>query len=248
LEDTYTRLACAGCGDRCVLTYCSNKCRSAVWRKKNPEAWAAHKQKEKEKNRPTHSAYFTGYCACGVAVGGRREKASCDVCAKHAKLMKARQESLRKAEALHRQDAKVVACEECSARFCPLYGASHSRLCVPCGNLRRRANKAAARVMRKAKIRAASVEWVNPLKVFDRDGWVCRLCGVATPKELRGSYDDAAPELDHIKPLSRGGEHSYANTQCLCRRCNAMKSDSDPGLFTSLLLRATPAPNQKSPV
>ena len=35
-----------------------------------------------------------------------------------------------------------------------------------------------------------------------------------------------SPELDHIHPVSKGGAHSYANTQCLCRQCNAGKSDS----------------------
>lgn len=229
------------------MTYCSNRCKSAVWRQKNPEAWAVHRQIAKEKNRPTHSAYFTGYCACGAAVGGRRKKASCSACLRKAQLSNGKLSALRNAEALHRQDAKVVVCEECSHSFCPLYGSSNARLCAPCSTSRLRAHKAAARVMRKAKIRAASVEWVNPIKVFDRDGWVCRLCGVATPRELRGSYDHAAPELDHVKPLSKGGEHSYANTQCLCRRCNAMKSDNDPGMFTSLLLCATPTPGQKSP-
>lgn len=79
---------------------------------------------------------------------------------------------------------------------------------------------------RVALLKAATVEKVDPFAVFDRDGWRCRICERATPKEKRGSYDDDAPELDHIIPLSKGGEHSYRNTQCTCRKCNAIKSDS----------------------
>lgn len=82
---------------------------------------------------------------------------------------------------------------------------------------------------RKARLRGASVvESVNPMVVFRRDGWVCGLCGVSTPQWLRGTISQFAPELDHIVPVSRGGEHSYANTRCLCRRCNAAKADRLP--------------------
>lgn len=89
--------------------------------------------------------------------------------------------------------------------------------------------KAAHRKARKLKLRCATVETVNPIKVLDRDRWRCQLCGVATPRRLRGSYDDRAPEVDHIIPLSKGGDHSYANVQCACRRCNLMKAANPLG-------------------
>ncbi|CAN7187248.1 HNH endonuclease [Acidovorax sp. LjRoot117] len=79
------------------------------------------------------------------------------------------------------------------------------------------------------KERTQSVEAVNPIKVFDRDKWRCQLCNRKTPKAKRGSYDDDAPELDHIVPLSKGGAHSYLNTQCACRACNSKKSDRPLG-------------------
>lgn len=70
---------------------------------------------------------------------------------------------------------------------------------------------------------APVVENVDPFRVFDRDRWTCQLCGARTPRRLRGTTDAKAPELDHIVPLSRGGEHSYRNTQCACRSCNMRK-------------------------
>jgi 5-methylcytosine-specific restriction endonuclease McrA len=69
----------------------------------------------------------------------------------------------------------------------------------------------------------ARFEPVNMLQVFERDGWKCKACGCDTPAHLRGTFDDNAPELDHVVPLRDGGEHSYANTQCLCRVCNTLK-------------------------
>jgi 5-methylcytosine-specific restriction endonuclease McrA len=72
-------------------------------------------------------------------------------------------------------------------------------------------------------------EPVSPELVFKRDGWRCQLCGQATPKRLRGSTDPRAPELDHIVPLSKGGEHSYLNAQCSCRACNLSKGSTIKG-------------------
>lgn len=83
---------------------------------------------------------------------------------------------------------------------------------------------AANRKARKLKQRGVTVEAVNATIVLNRDKWTCQICGIKTPKRLRGSYDDRAPEIDHIIPIAQGGEHSYRNVQCACRRCNASKS------------------------
>jgi 5-methylcytosine-specific restriction endonuclease McrA len=80
---------------------------------------------------------------------------------------------------------------------------------------------------------------IDPLKVLERDGWKCQICMRQTPKGLRGTYKDNAPELDHIIPLSKGGKHEWSNLQCACRACNGRKSDGPPvgqlGLFTALM-------------
>ena len=80
---------------------------------------------------------------------------------------------------------------------------------------------------------------LDPLKVFDRDGWKCQICGVRTPKKLRGSTHRHAPELDHVVAISRGGSHTWENVQCSCWSCNGVKSNGAPagqmGLFTSLM-------------
>lgn len=80
--------------------------------------------------------------------------------------------------------------------------------------------------IRRTRKRKAKVERVDPLQVFERDGWRCQICHRSTPRRLRGTMHDMAPELDHIVPLSKGGEHSYRNTQCSCRKCNGSKRDS----------------------
>ena len=77
--------------------------------------------------------------------------------------------------------------------------------------------------LKRARKASAEVESVDPFKVFDRDGWRCHLCGTKTKQAKRGTSDLLAPELDHIVPLSQGGQHSYRNTACSCRACNLRK-------------------------
>jgi 5-methylcytosine-specific restriction endonuclease McrA len=63
----------------------------------------------------------------------------------------------------------------------------------------------------------------DPIAVLERDHWTCHLCGIKTPKELRGTTDDRAPEVDHIIPWSCGGAHTMENAACACRKCNLKK-------------------------
>jgi len=49
---------------------------------------------------------------------------------------------------------------------------------------------------------------------------VCRICGRdLNPLDF---------EVDHIEPLSRGGDHSYENCAPVHRGCNARKGDKPP--------------------
>jgi 5-methylcytosine-specific restriction endonuclease McrA len=124
------------------------------------------------------------------------------------------------AEAIAKAMLANRSCEDCG---CQVGSARH--LCPQCAKQRARRQKAISRDARKAMLRVASVESVDPIKVFERAGWKCYLCGCPTPKELRGTYESNAPELEHVMPLSKGGAHSYANTDCACRACNLEKSD-----------------------
>jgi len=92
----------------------------------------------------------------------------------------------------------------------------------PIGKARRRAGRSKAKAVRRARMKI-NAECIDPYQVFARDKWRCQLCGVSTPRRLRGTYGDDAPELDHVIPLALGGSHTWANVQCACRSCNLLK-------------------------
>ena len=56
--------------------------------------------------------------------------------------------------------------------------------------------------------------------LFCRDNWRCAYCGRdGGPRDLT---------VDHVKPLSRGGEHAWDNVVAACRRCNHRKGSRLP--------------------
>lgn len=65
--------------------------------------------------------------------------------------------------------------------------------------------------------------------VFRRDGYTCIYCG-ARPGQKRGGRVLTAEDftIDHIVPLSRGGESTWKNTACACRWCNRKKGNRLP--------------------
>lgn len=58
--------------------------------------------------------------------------------------------------------------------------------------------------------------------VLKRDGERCVLCG-ASPKD----NSSVVLEVDHIIPVSKGGDDSFSNLRTLCRDCNQGKKDKD---------------------
>ena len=66
-------------------------------------------------------------------------------------------------------------------------------------------------------------------KLFKRDGGVCYICGIScdwtdiAEKDGAMIAGDKYPSIDHVKPLSKGGTHTWDNLKLACRRCNTAK-------------------------
>lgn len=152
---------------------------------------------------------------------------------------------LRRPASTPSQKASVGACGVCGKDY--ERTVPYQRYCGPaCSGVHREMarqkyrespSRRVAKKRRKAMERGArTADRVDPLVVFDRDGWRCQICKAKTPTRLRGTIESRAPELDHIVALANGGSHSYGNVQCLCRACNIRKGATDYGqlhLFAS---------------
>lgn len=80
---------------------------------------------------------------------------------------------------------------------------------------------------RALKLKVFSEDF-SPSEIFERDGYVCQLCHKKTRPDFKYPHP-LYPHLDHIRPLSLGGEHSKINSQCLCAHCNQTKNNTGTG-------------------
>lgn len=97
-------------------------------------------------------------------------------------------------------------------------------------NRRRHARK--FRHLRKHRKRAAhygaEYEPISRVRVLNRDGWRCGICGGKIDR-ARSVPHPKSGTLDHIIPLSRGGGHLYTNVQAAHFICNSMKGARSAG-------------------
>ena len=191
--------------------YCSRKCR-----------WDAQRKPKGREPRKSCRVYVGKCEVCGTMFTSRRKRAHCG---RPCDLKHGRCRS-REASASKKR-LEQVKCKECGRLFVAEYGNKRKSFCSEVcmhRNLKRK-----RRQKERAILRSAMVETVDAIKVFERDNWRCQLCGRKLKQAHRGTTRDDSPELDHIVPLSKGGEHSYRNTQCSCRKCNQDKGGMEIG-------------------
>jgi hypothetical protein len=61
-------------------------------------------------------------------------------------------------------------------------------------------------------------------EVFERDNWLCHICGKAIEKQPIGRMEGAS--IDHVIPIAAGGTHTLENVKASHLRCNIEKSDT----------------------
>lgn len=87
---------------------------------------------------------------------------------------------------------------------------------------------------RRARKHTDLVERFGSDEVFDRDRYICHICGVKCNPQLRVP-EPLAPTLDHLVPLAKGGAHTLANVACACFTCNSVKGDRGSGEQLALI-------------
>jgi 5-methylcytosine-specific restriction endonuclease McrA len=89
---------------------------------------------------------------------------------------------------------------------------------------RRRVSSNAAKHERRAR-EEAKIERFDPLEVYKRDGWLCGICGAEVDPAVLHP-DPMSASLDHVVPLSKGGDHTRENSVLAHLICNIRKSAS----------------------
>lgn len=125
---------------------------------------------------------------------------------------------------VRRRDRTSRNCKQCGEAFAPTYGDRRNVFCSDrCIKSAHNERTSGSTHIRRARRFGCEIESVDVFTVFERDAWSCYLCGCDTPRALRGTSDDQAPELEHVVPLAKRGAHAYANVRCSCRSCNRRK-------------------------
>lgn len=120
---------------------------------------------------------------------------------------------------------KTLKCVDCG---CDTVGTKAKKRCSACARkMRNKGIRSDRRIVERARRHGVVVYAVNRVKVYDRDGWTCYVCGVQVVRSKMYRPDQAT--LDHIIPLSLGGPHTYDNVKTCCHRCNSTKSNTMPG-------------------
>lgn len=197
--------------------YCTRACAFA-----HPEGWRRPKAikppnrpcKECRQETPTRRAWYCG-----------------DRCRKASESRKAKDRE----RAAHEKAAKSYDCQECGAKFSPVYGNQQRAFCSDICTARgkRTASRRSKRLVgsnhrQRARHYGVEYEPVNRNTIYARDAWKCGICGEKINKKLSFPHYMSA-SLDHIVPLSKGGGHTYANTQAAHFICNSLKSDGSAG-------------------
>ena len=89
-----------------------------------------------------------------------------------------------------------------------------------------RESKFKSYLKRRSCKQKVSFSSVQRKRLLDRDNWTCQSCGIKVHDKHTGNWNtpDKA-HIDHIIPLTKGGNSESSNLQVLCRTCNISKKD-----------------------
>jgi 5-methylcytosine-specific restriction endonuclease McrA len=114
-------------------------------------------------------------------------------------------------------------CKECGLAFTSTYKSKHRDYCsYKC--LYKYSHRI-GRDRRRARLRSVPFESIDRQAIYERDGFICQLCG--EPVDISAQVpSNLAPTLDHVFPLSLGGHHTVDNVQCAHFICNCIKGSN----------------------
>lgn len=222
---------CAVCGKTFQTThrtrkYCSQECQWEAMRKEKPKGICTFCGREFIAKRATAKGNFCSH-ECQVAFlktqRARKIEAHKEEIQRKKeiieRLKREREQELRRLREEKRR-SRVFACKECGEIF--LGRSINSKYCSD--KCRRKAvNNQHDRRLKRCEKRDYGI---TLRKVFEKGGGVCCICSRRLSMESDPNCE-SHPSIDHIIPISKGGDHTWDNVQLLCRRCNSQKGAKD---------------------
>lgn len=145
-----------------------------------------------------------------------------------------KQERIAKREQREVEKTKRIVYRQQSFKICPECGGIYfdrKKYCSDkCGQ---KANDRRKDLNRRIRTRSQLVDKDISLDaLYKRDKGVCYICDQHCDWNdyyYKGNTFIAGnhyPSIDHVQPLSKGGEHSWNNVKLACRICNSLKKDN----------------------
>lgn len=116
----------------------------------------------------------------------------------------------------------------------PVSAPGRAVVCAPCRPARRLVIRRQKDSRRRALLYSAPSEAYTTEEIAERDGYRCGLCRSQVDM-TKVVPDLGAPTIDHLVPLSRGGDDSRANVQLAHFGCNVAKGPRGGGEQLALL-------------
>lgn len=130
-----------------------------------------------------------------------------------------------------REVRKLKKAKQLSFTFCECGKITNgTKYCEDCGRRRIRAYERNQETKRRMRLKTQGFDKTITLeKLYDRDNGVCYLCNRTCDwsdfQKVNGVFivGGSYPTVEHIKPLCKGGEHSWSNVKLACHSCNSKK-------------------------
>jgi hypothetical protein len=118
-----------------------------------------------------------------------------------------------------------AACPTCAAKFTQQrYGQKYCRVeCRPPRPGTRTAGRVAASRRRRLRV-ATTWDGVTDAEILERDRWMCGICRKRIGKTFQYPHTRSA-SIDHVVPLSQGGDDTAANKRAAHLSCNVQRSN-----------------------